>query len=145
MDERMKRRAALYMLIKYVDENNGSISINTDKVKKVFNEHIEKLRTDPVLRKLYRWELSSNNELITAMRAEREKVGMDLIRQVCELTGRPQQEVAALAAIITSSVAYLAMLADTCSVYNGIYVDSDEGWNQILREIQNLVDKLFES
>ena len=38
MDERMKRRAALYMLIKLVDENNGSITINTDKVKRVFND-----------------------------------------------------------------------------------------------------------
>jgi hypothetical protein len=38
MDERMKKRAALYMLIRLVDENNGNIDINTDKVKRVFND-----------------------------------------------------------------------------------------------------------
>lgn len=38
MDERIKKRAALYMLIKLVDENNGSISINTEEVKRVFND-----------------------------------------------------------------------------------------------------------
>lgn len=38
MDDRIKKRAALYMLIKMVDENKGSITINTDKVKKVFND-----------------------------------------------------------------------------------------------------------
>lgn len=38
MDERMKKRAALYMLIKLVDENNGSIEVNTDIIKKVFND-----------------------------------------------------------------------------------------------------------
>ena len=38
MDARTKRNAALYMLIKLVDENNGSITVNTDKVKRVFND-----------------------------------------------------------------------------------------------------------
>lgn len=38
MDARTKRNAALYMLIKLVDENNGSINVNTDKVKRVFND-----------------------------------------------------------------------------------------------------------
>lgn len=37
-------------------------------VKKMFREHIEQLRTDPVLRKLYRWELSCDNEVITALK-----------------------------------------------------------------------------
>lgn len=44
MDERIKRRAALYMLIKLVDENNGSITINTDKVKRVFNDEDDIVR-----------------------------------------------------------------------------------------------------
>ena len=34
----LKRRAALYTLIKLVDENNGNITINADKVKRVFND-----------------------------------------------------------------------------------------------------------
>lgn len=48
MDERMKRRAALYMLIKLVDENNGSITINTDKVKRVFNDADDIVRIEYV-------------------------------------------------------------------------------------------------
>ena len=48
MDERMKRRAALYMLIKLVDENNGSITINTDRVKRVFNDADDIVRIEYV-------------------------------------------------------------------------------------------------
>lgn len=48
MEERMKRRAALYMLIKLVDENNGSITINTDKVKRVFNDEDDIVRIEYV-------------------------------------------------------------------------------------------------
>ena len=38
MEEWLKKRAALYQLIKLVDENHGSITVNTDKVKRVFND-----------------------------------------------------------------------------------------------------------
>ncbi len=38
--------AALYMLIKLVDENNGSIVVNTDKVKRVFNDADDIVRVE---------------------------------------------------------------------------------------------------
>jgi len=38
MEERIKKRAALYMLIDLVDKNGGNINIGTDKVKRVFND-----------------------------------------------------------------------------------------------------------
>ena len=46
MDKWLKKRAALYMLIKLVDENDGSITINTDKVKRVFNDDDEVVRIE---------------------------------------------------------------------------------------------------
>lgn len=41
MNERMKKHAALCMLINLVDNNNGSINIGTDTVKRVFNDENE--------------------------------------------------------------------------------------------------------
>ncbi|MBS7348351.1 MAG: TetR family transcriptional regulator [Muribaculaceae bacterium] len=37
-------------------------------IKGMFREHIELLRREPVLRELYRWELSGDNEVIAALR-----------------------------------------------------------------------------
>ena len=48
MDKWLKKRAALYMLIKLVDENDGSITINTDTVKRVFNDENEVVRIEYV-------------------------------------------------------------------------------------------------
>ena len=48
MDKWLKKRAALYQLIKLVDENNGSITINTDKVKRVFNDADDIVRIEYV-------------------------------------------------------------------------------------------------
>ena len=38
MDERLKRHIALCMLITVVDYNNGSVEINSDTVRRVFND-----------------------------------------------------------------------------------------------------------
>ena len=38
MDNRLKRQAALYMLISLVDENNGSIDINSDAIRRSFTD-----------------------------------------------------------------------------------------------------------
>ena len=46
MEQWLKKRAALYMLIKLVDENDGSITTNTDKVKRVFNDEDEVVRIE---------------------------------------------------------------------------------------------------
>lgn len=46
MDDKIKRRAALCMLIKLVDQNNGSIIVNTDKVKRVFNDEDDIVRVE---------------------------------------------------------------------------------------------------
>lgn len=48
MDRWLQKRAALYMLIKLVDENNGNITINTDKVKRVFEDEDEVVRIEYV-------------------------------------------------------------------------------------------------
>ena len=48
MENWLKKRAALYMLIKLVDENDGSITINTDKVKRVFNDADDIVRIEYV-------------------------------------------------------------------------------------------------
>ncbi len=38
MEKWLEKRAALYQLIKMADENGGSINVNTEKVKRVFND-----------------------------------------------------------------------------------------------------------
>ncbi len=38
MEQRMKKHAALCMLIAIVDENNGEVEINSPDIKRVFND-----------------------------------------------------------------------------------------------------------
>ena len=114
-------------------------------LKKMFREQMLQLRNDPTLKRLYRWELSCNNEMIAKLREQREKVGVELIGKVSEATGYPRQKIAAMASLLTASITYLVMLEDFCPVYNGILIDTDSGWEQIGEGIDELIDKIFKN
>lgn len=112
-------------------------------VKDIFRRQIELLRRNPTLKRLYRWELSCDNEMIRQLREQREKVGITLIERICELTGQRQEEIAALASLLSASITYLVMLEEYCPVYNGIPLNDDSGWEQIEKGIGNLIDKFL--
>ena len=113
-------------------------------LKNMFKEQIEQRRSNPTLKRLYRWELSSDNEMIVKLREQREKAGMQRLAKISELTGYPQEELAPLATLLTASITYLVMLEEFCPVYNGIPLNNDTGWRQIIQGIDTLIDKLLQ-
>lgn len=116
-----------------------------DFLKKMFKNHIAELRSNPTLKRLYRWELSCNNDMIVKLREQREKIGLGLVEKVSRLTNYPQKEIAVMATILNTSITYLIMLEDFCPVYNGIALDNDSGWEQINEGIEVLIDKVFQN
>ena len=46
MDARLKRRAALYMLITLIDENGGSIEIRSDAIRRGFNDENQVVKVE---------------------------------------------------------------------------------------------------
>lgn len=112
-------------------------------LKRTFQNQIEQLRNDPTAKRLYRWELSCNNELIAQLREQREKVGINLVEKTCQLTGIPQREIAVMASILTASITYMVMLEEFCPVFNGIAINENAGWEQISEGINTLIDKYF--
>lgn len=114
-------------------------------LNRMFRGQIEQLRSNPTLKRLYRWELSCNNDMIVNLRDQREKVGLNLVEKVSELTGQPQEEIAAMASFLTASITYLAMLEDFCPVYNGIPLNENAGWEQMNKGIEILIDKIIKN
>lgn len=112
-------------------------------LKEAFRGQIDQLRKNPALRRLYRWELSCNNDTIVKLREQREKIGLILVEQVSRLSGIPQDELASMASILAASITYLAMLGDFCPMFNGIAIDRDSGWEQLYKGIEGVIDKCF--
>ena len=135
---------AQYLIQKDYWANTDAAIINPeavgDSIKSMFRRQVEQLRNDITLRRLYRWELFTDNQNIRQLRDRREENGCRLIKMVSALTGCPDAQVAALASILSASISYLALLEDQCQSYNGICLQTDEGWNQLMQGIEMIID-----
>lgn len=112
-------------------------------VKAMFHGQLRQLRENPTLRKLYRWELSSNNSLIIHLRKQRETAGVELINEVSRASGKSKENIASVATILSASIAYLMMFSDICPDYNGLRLDEDKGWKSIEDGMDELIDNFF--
>ena len=109
-------------------------------LKQMFREQIATLRSDMVLKRLHRWELTADNEVVRLLRERRETNGCELVRVVSRLTKSPCAEVAAMATLLSAAISYLTLIEEQNKVYNGIDLCSDEGWQQLATGIDQIID-----
>ena len=137
------------LIAKYIFQKDYWINISSNPnqsenisvyIKQMFREQISQLREEMTLKRLYRWELSTNNPITKQLREKREKKGCFLIKTISELVHSPLNEVASLASILSASISYLALLEELNPTYNGIDLQSDNGWMQIAQGIDLIID-----
>ena len=93
-----------------------------------------------VLKRLHRWELTADNEVVNLLRDRRETNGCELVRVVSRLTKSPVAEVAAMATLLSAAISYLTLIEEQNKVYNGIDLCSDDGWQQLSAGIDQIID-----
>ena len=109
-------------------------------LKRMFREQIVQLRNDVTLRRLCRWELTTDNENIRQLRDRRERNGCELIKAVSGFTHSHHTDVAALATILSASISYLVLIEEQSPTYNGINLRSNEGWEQVVKGLDLMID-----
>ena len=109
-------------------------------IKEIFKRQIAMLRQSYTLRRLYRWELTSNNTFIKELREKREAKGVWLVDAVSKLSKHPQKETEAMASILTAAISYLSLLEENCPVFNGINIQTEDGWKELEEGINILID-----
>lgn len=109
-------------------------------IKRAFKRQIMELRKSYTMRRLYRWELSTDNKIVRELREKREEKGILLIEAISKLTQHSQKETAALATILSVAISYLALLEENCPVYNGLKIQTESGWEQLEEGINLLVE-----
>jgi len=116
-----------------------------ESIKNMFRKQIKQMRNDIMLKRLCRWELTADNDNIRTLQDRRERNGRDLIQMVARLTGCSNAEVASLATILSASISYLVLMEEQTSTYNGIDLQSEEGWKQIMEGIGLMIDLWLKS
>ena len=109
-------------------------------IKQIFKRQIMRLRENYTLKRLYRWELTTDNKFVKELRNKREEKGIWLVEAVSKLSKHPKKEIAAMASIITAAISYLALLEENCPVYNGLKIQQESGWEELEEGINLLVD-----
>ncbi|AFJ08182.1 transcriptional regulator, TetR family [Prevotella intermedia] len=116
-----------------------------ESIKNMFRKQIKQMRNDIMLKRLCRWELTADNDNIRTLQDRRERNGRDLIQMVARLTGCSNAEVASLATILSASISYLVLMEEQTSTYNGIDLQSEEGWKQIMDGMGLMIDLWLKS
>lgn len=140
------------MIVEYLSQDDFWVNFSVDFpknenlkefIKKMFRDQIYQLRNSKLAQELYRWELTSHNNVIEKLRLKREAKGVTLITIVSQLSNHPHEEVASIATLLSAAISYLILLSNNCPTYNGIDLQNDKGWEQIAYGIDLLVDKWY--
>lgn len=141
------------MVVDYLSENDfwATFSVEFPKnedvkeyLKKVFRNQISQLKHSALLKELYRLELTYPNPIIEKLRLKREAKAMTIINIVGQLAGKSTDEVASLSAILSASISNLVLLSETCPIYNGIDIQHENGWEQLLKGFDMIIDSWFD-
>lgn len=109
-------------------------------LKTFYRKEIAEYRDNTALKRLRRWELSSDKDFIVEVRAQRERNGVQFMEMISGFAKVEKEQLQAISALLDAGIAYLAMFAETCKMYNNIDIQSDEGWKQIAKGIDALID-----
>lgn len=99
------------------------------------------VRRRPLLREMMRWELLDRNALTDAVAEERERQSQQWLAMA---SGLGQADVPAVTAILAAGQVFLALRAKTVNTYNGIDLQSEQGWKRIEGAVALLSDLFFQ-
>jgi AcrR family transcriptional regulator len=139
------------LIVAYMKKHDFWLNMPTEKpdtsdikayMKGFYRRQIAECRANVALKRLRRWELSSDKDFVVEIRAQREKNGVEFLEMMSRFAQMPVEQVQAITALVDAGIAYLAMFEDNCRMYNGIDIQSDRGWNRIAEGIDALIDIL---
>ena len=109
-------------------------------LKAFYRREIAEFRGNTALKRLRRWELSTTKDFVIEIRALREKNGVQFLNMMTQFVKIDKGQLQAISALIDAGIAYLVIFEDSCKMYNGIDIQSNEGWQQISKGIDTLLD-----
>jgi len=113
-------------------------------LKKFIRKQINQFRENIAIRRIRRWDLSSDSDIIKNIRAQREKNGVNFLEIISQFSKINKDEVKAIAALVNAGISYLVIFEEKCQMYNGIDIQSDQGWEQIALGVDKLIDIMIE-
>ena len=108
-----------------------------ERASLVLDRYAMALMARPAVLELMVWELVERNALTAIMEDARETLGLKLLSDLFGDVEDPRR-LATVSAVLTAGVAYLALRRRKIRWFNGVDLQSDEGWSDLRSAIRDL-------
>jgi len=113
-----------------------------EQLSQLSRNFMNAIRTRPVTQEILTWEMIERNELTTELETIRENTMMNFFDMFFPTTTKGA-DVAAIGAIIGAGVSYLVCRGRQISIYNGVDLQSEAGWQRLEKAIDTMIKGLF--
>jgi AcrR family transcriptional regulator len=135
--------------IKSLEGGDNSTALLHEMMMDLFRGQVRQLRSTPEVREMLRWFLCEESAVAAEVMKAVEERGYSLTRAFTkaleernENPGLADSE--AVIALLVSGIYNLALYSDRTNRFNGVALDTDEGWERILGAVETISKSLFE-
>lgn len=107
----------------------------------VFRRYAKALRSRPLTLEILSWETIERNALTIALEEVRESAGIELMAALSDINP-PPADWQAITNILSGAIHYLAIRSRKVTVFSGMDIGDDEGWERLINSIEFLVANL---
>jgi AcrR family transcriptional regulator len=105
------------------------------RAARILDRNARALLARPVVLELMVWELVERNELTAIMEEARETLGLRLLTELFPDVA-DRSRLAAMSAVLSAGVAYLALRRRKIRWFSGVDLKSDDGWKEMVSAIR---------
>src|SRR6266568_3735134 len=110
-----------------------------------FRGFVRGLRARPLTLAIMRWELAASNELTRVLGEARERRGLEVLQYVPRTDQvPPDTDIAAIMAVLSAGVIYLMLRSHATPAWNGVPLQTEQGWGRIERAVEALLRGVLE-
>lgn len=134
--------------IKSLEGGDNSTALLHEMMMDLFRGQVRQLRSTPEVREMLRWFLCEESAVAAEVMKAVEERGYSLTRAFTkaleERNGNPGlADSEAVIALLVSGIYNLALYSDRTNRFNGVALDTDEGWERILGAVETISKSLF--
>ena len=113
-----------------------------EQLSQLSRNFMNAIRTRPITQEILTWEMIERNELTAELETIRENTMMNFFDMFFPATNKGA-DVAAIGAIIGAGISYLVCRGRQISIYNGVDLQSEAGWQRLEKAIDTMIKGLF--
>jgi len=114
-------------------------------ITQVLTAQFRELLHNNELQEFMLWEMVEKNELTIAIAKEREEKGTYLSHKIKEKMNIQESDfdTDAIVALLVSGLYYLALRSRTVDVFNGVELNTEQGWARTEKAVESIINNLF--